>query len=133
MPLHKIVARYTDGRLVKGHTTSFSPGAPHFHMTPGDDSTAGQVVVEISRLKAIFFVRDFAGNPGRRDHPGFIDGQPYQGHRIRVEFVDGEVMLGYTPCYDPSMQGFFVFPADPDTNTLKVYAVTRNVHDVQLL
>ena len=134
MPANKIVARYNDGRVLKGFTTSFSPNAPHFFLTPAEDGPAAKpVTVEMARLKAVFFVRDFAGNPGRRDRQHFVSNQAYQGCEIQVEFNDGEVMVGSTPGYGPEMPGFFIFPADTDSNTLKVFAVASSVRKVELL
>ncbi len=134
MPSHKIVVRYTDGRIVKGHTTNFNPEAPTFHLIPADGQPSGQpVLVQVEKLKAVFFVRDFAGNPGRDDRRDFIDGQPQLGHKVEVEFEDGEVLRGFTPDYKHGMPGFFVFPADTESNTQKVFAVSRAVKSVRLL
>ncbi len=131
MAQQRIVARYCDGRVVKGTTTNFSPATPSFllHPTEGGEPTK----VDLDLLKGVFFVRDFAGNPKRKDRDCFVEGQPYQGRAVQVEFQDGEVLLGYTPNYNPAMQGFFVFPADPDSNTIKAFAVMRAVRDVKML
>ncbi|MFW6132691.1 MAG: DUF6982 domain-containing protein [Planctomycetota bacterium] len=127
----KIVARFRDGRIAKGHTTNFSPEAAAFLLRPADGGPPERVPLDA--LKAVFFVRAFAGDPERKDKEYFVPGQPYQGRRVQVQFVDGEVMLGYTANYHPSMRGFFIFPADPDANTIKAYAVASNVRQVRLL
>ncbi|MBS3733823.1 MAG: hypothetical protein KGY99_02745 [Phycisphaerae bacterium] len=127
----KIVARFRDGRLVKGTTTNFAPGGDAFLLRPYDGGDPERVNME--DLKAVFFVRDYMGDRGRKDKDYFVDGLPYQGRRVEIHFTDGEVLLGYTPNYNPQMPGFFVFPADPDCNTLKVYAVASAVKEVRLL
>ena len=38
--------------------------------------------------------------------------------------IDGEVLVGSTLGYDPKRQGFFIFPADPKSNNVRVYIVS---------
>ena len=131
---HRIVARFVDGRVLKGHTTNFSPTGGSFLLeTEGAKLGTEPEVVELNLLKAVFFVRSFAGNPSYRDKKGFPGDRPYEGRRVEVTFADGEVMLGSTPNYDSSMRGFFVFPADPKSNTIKAFAISANVKKVRLL
>jgi hypothetical protein len=133
MPGHKIVARFTDGRVLKGTTTNFNDAAPNFLLTPYDVADSRPTVVEMSLLKALYFVRSFAGDPERTDNKSFTPGQPYAGRRIKVVFKDGETLVGSAPTYSPEMPGFFVFPADPASNTLKVFALAGSVANVQWL
>jgi len=56
----KIVARFLDGKIVKGYTQNFFPNRPVFHVLPMD--AAGKtdpVKIQVSELKAVFFVREF--------------------------------------------------------------------------
>jgi len=48
-----------------------------------------------------------------------------------VTFADGETLAGSTLGYDPNRQGFFVFPVDPTSNNVRVYAVTAAVKGVR--
>ncbi len=133
MAKHRIVVRYTDGKMAKGYTANFSPEAPYFLLTPaGVGAPPEPVTIDMKMLKAVFFVRNFAGNPDRADQAAHAADRPYQGTGVRVEFADGEIMLGGTPSYTPEKQGFFVFPADTDANTLKVFAVNTAIKSVQL-
>jgi len=62
----KTVAHYADGKILKGFIQDFYPSKPFFHLLPattGFSSTDEVVKVRIEQLKAVFFVRDFAGNP----------------------------------------------------------------------
>jgi hypothetical protein len=126
----KVVARYADGRIAKGYTFDFAPSQKRFHVfsqpTPGGPCT--QVVV--SELKAVFFVRDLVGNPARRDVQKFPPGAATLGTSVEVRFRDGEVMLGTadSPITDP--QGFFLIPADPGSNNLRVYVVAAGTKAV---
>ena len=58
----KVVARYWDGLLLRGYTNDFHPSKAHLHLT--STPTAGAAaLVPLSQLKALFFVKDFAGDP----------------------------------------------------------------------
>ena len=81
-------------------------------------------------LKAIFFVKDFAGNPEYRKAPGVE--VPKRGRKVAVTFQDGEELSGATEAYNPQKLGFFVFPYDEDENNLRVFVVNRNVRQVKV-
>lgn len=134
MAQNKIVARYTDGRLQKGITMDFIPGKPTFHIMPSM-SSQGEKSMEIccNDLKAIFFVRDYEGNPDYEDKKNFAQGMRVSGRKIRVRFKDGEVIVGATNAYQPGRAGFFVAPADPQSNIERCYVVTDATRDVQLI
>src|SRR5207247_523392 len=58
----KVVVRYADGRFTKGKTYDFQVGRPRFHVFADPRiSDALPVRVDMSDLKAVFFVRDLAG------------------------------------------------------------------------
>jgi hypothetical protein len=52
---------------------------------------------------------------------------------MEVTFKDGEVLVGTTLGYDPSRPGFFIFPADPKSNNIRVFAVATAVKKVRFL
>ena len=120
---NRVIAHYLDGRVVKGVTEDFHPDRRQFHLHPID--AGASVVIDNRQLKAVFFVKDFAGDPGRRDLRGFglVSGEQTQGKKIVVEFKDGERIQGYTLAYGPDRQGFFVVPADPGSNNLRIYVL----------
>ena len=61
----KIVVRYAEGQMLKGYTQDFSAGRAQFSLWPSlTSSPQERVIVPLARLKGVFFVRDFAGNPG---------------------------------------------------------------------
>jgi len=61
---NKIVVRYSDGRLQKGTTMDFVPHKDSFHFIMDGAEQDGKLPkVRIDELKAVFFVRDFTGNP----------------------------------------------------------------------
>jgi len=111
-----VVARYLDGRVLKGTTRDFSAMRPSFHVEVG--STHEVVELRMRLLKAVFFVKAFEGDPAREDVRGFIKGaqETPQGRKIAVRFRDGEFMCGYTMSWSPDREGFFIFPSDPGSN-----------------
>ena len=121
MSSSRVVARFRDGRLVKGITSNFQPLRDGFHV-----HTAGGEIAAIDRaeLKALFFVRDLDGDPTRRDSTRFSPERPAPGRKIRVEFPDGEVIVGTTQGYQPNRPGFFVIPADASSNNERCFVVT---------
>lgn len=128
---NKVVAHLVGGKIVKGTTVDFFPNRPFFHVMPLDGS--GPLEFRTRQLKALFFVRDFAGNQQRRDVRGFITGpsETAQGKKLAVRFKDGELLCGYSLSYSPEREGFFMFPADPGSNNLRVYVVTASTVEVK--
>ncbi len=127
----KVVARYSDGRILKGHTHNFSPNRPGFHIYPvGGDTTSEGVKVPVKELKALFFVRDFAGNPRYQEPFEIHEIKPSHGRIVEVEFKDDEVLLGTTTESDLKRTGFFLFPIDPKSNNMKVFVVSAAVRTV---
>jgi hypothetical protein len=133
---NKIVARYRDGRTLKGHTADFMPTRPSFHIVPIDaagSATRGTVEIQLAELKAVFFVRDFTGNNAYQETKEFAAGQQIPGRKIRVEFTDGEVLVGTTMGYQPNRPGFFLVPADPKSNNERCYIVSGAVKKVEFV
>ena len=107
--MQKIVVRHADGRFLKGYTQDFHPSRAQFALWPAINATPKErIVVPMSRLKAVFFVRDFDGNPGYRERKTFTTRG--QGRRVEVTFADAEVMLGTTLNYRPDGHGFLRRP-----------------------
>lgn len=127
----KVVVRYLDGRVVKGHTQDFFPGKPGFHVRPYEPKSPGEFVeVPFADLKAVFFVKDFAGNP-QYVKKRAIEGSKPQGRVVEVTFKDGEILVGTTTGYDPKRPGFFVFPIDTAGNNIRAYIVSSAVGAVR--
>jgi hypothetical protein len=128
----KIVVRYADGTLLKGHVQDFHPSRPQFSLWPSINATPKErVVVGVARLKAVFFVRDFNGNPHYKGKA--TPTARGQGRRVEVTFNDGESITGTTLNYRPDGQGFFVSPADPDDNNTRIFVVAAALRRVRFL
>jgi hypothetical protein len=132
--VNKVVARFADGRTVKGTTVDFFPAKDVFHVI---DSTAplGAPPLEINKedLKALFFVKDLAGDPQRVKLKTAYSLRPAAGRRIRVVFKDGEVLVGTTAGYDPGRPGFFLEPEDADSNVERCYVVRTAAKQIAFL
>jgi hypothetical protein len=129
----KVVAAYLDGRRLKGYTNDFSPVRDQFFLFPdGVDPKPGDrgTPVRVAELKALFFVKDFAGNPVRKEAAG---ASPLPGKKIAVIFADGEKLLGSSVAYNPKNPGFFMQPADPTDNNERIFVINRNVKQVIVL
>ena len=128
---NKVVARYRDGRVVKGVTTDFAPARDVFHVTP--ESGGAPLTIRHADLKAIFFVRDLVGDSGRQKRNEFEEGRLAFGKKLRVVFADGEVLVGTTQGYQPGRPGFFVVPADPAANAERCFVIAAATTEVGFL
>jgi hypothetical protein len=134
MELIKIVTRRADYGVTKGYSRDFSPNKPSFHLEIISEKHKGEIIeVYLKDLKAVFFVRDFTGNASYNERKYFAEGQNPTGRKVKVSFKDGEVLFGSTIGYDPNRQGFFLFPADPQSNNLKVFVILSAVSKVHFL
>jgi uncharacterized protein DUF6982 len=130
----KVVVAYLDGRRLKGYTNDFSPVRDQLFLfpegvepKPGDRGTP----VRLAELKALFFVKDFAGNPAaRREAP---DPAQLLGKKMEVTFADGEKLIGSSVAYNPKNLGFFMQPADSADNNERIFVINRNVKQVKVL
>jgi len=129
----KVVARYINGKIIKGLSQDFFPNKDRFHVYSVDKPSGETVEVWIKELKAVFFVRDFVGNSRYNERKEYAQGDKPSGRKIEVAFRDGEVLVGTTLGYDPNRPGFFLFPADPMSNNIRVFAVTTAVQEVRYI
>jgi len=130
----KTIVRYMDGRILKGYTQDFYPDKPIFHLQLVDVNLGGEVVeIDLQELKAVFFVRDFAGKPEYREQKVSVGERRRTGRMVEVTFNDGEVLVGSTLSYDSKRPGFFLYPADPQSNNLSVFVISKEVRQVRFL
>ena len=86
--VNKLVAHYKDGRVFKGFTRDFVPNKPAFHLA----SMANQEFVKeviLDELKALFFVKDFVGDPAYNPKQSFEEVPYSPGKKLKVTFMDG--------------------------------------------
>jgi len=130
----KIVMRYVDGRVLKGYTQNFAPDKPTFHLYKGNPETSPKrIQVSMKELKAIFFVRDFLGNPKSKEPKKIPDRLKVFGRKVEVTFKDQEVLVGSILDYEAQERGFFLFPTNPHSNNVMIFAVSEAVRDIRFL
>lgn len=127
---NRVVARFMDGRTLKGTTQDFAVGRDFFHVLPPEPGAAPERV-PIPLLKAVFFVKDHTGNKDYNEVKKFDKLVP--GRKLQVTFKDGEVLVGSTAGYDGNRPGFFLTPADPKSNNDRIYVVAKAVRSVAFI
>lgn len=129
----KVVVHFLDGRLVKGTTMDFTAARESFHVIPPPDSPVKRAVdIHLGDVKAVFFVKDFAGNPDYDEKKDWMRDPQRYGRPIIVRFTDGEELRGYTQTYSPGRRGFFILPCDPESNNDRVFVVAESVAELEL-
>jgi len=116
---NEVVAHYLDHRVVKGQSLDVDPAKPTCHVRTAHE---GVVEVKLADLKALFFVRDLAGNPDRRDAEAIAaaDARARGSVPIEIEFADGERLVGLTVRFPPVKPFFFILPADDASNNIRI-------------
>jgi len=132
-----VVARYRNGKIIRGVTHDFGPQKKVFHVSTVErhGRTVDGKVYEIflSELKAVFFVKSLEGKQGplppkepleeKLEAPGLM--------KARITFLDGEILVGTTYGYTPERDGFFVAPLEKDSNNLRIFVVSSAVKKVE--
>lgn len=126
----KVVAHYRDGRIVKGLTSDFDPARPEFEVVNG----AGEhTSVALDHLKAVFFVKDLAGDASYDEVKAFAPGAHHVGHRLELQMLDDERIVGASDSYHPDHGGFFLVPADPQSNNVRCFVMAAAVKRVSFV
>lgn len=117
--VNQVVARYLDGRMVKGTSLDVAPAKPTCHVRTTDQ---GMVEVVLADLKALYFVKTPEGNPAHDYAAEPTPGDPRLAgsHRVTLAFKDAEQMAGLVNRYPPIGDFFWVLPVDGKGNTIRV-------------
>ncbi|MFO7948811.1 MAG: hypothetical protein R6U36_00415 [Candidatus Fermentibacteraceae bacterium] len=130
MPANKLVVRFRDGRVLKGHSMDFNPNREVFHLVTGGYPQV-RTTVEVAKLKAVFFVKNYKGDPNYVPSNEFDPDGSYIGKKLKVTFLDGEVMAGVRQGYRENSPGFFLAPVDAEGNTERAFIVNDAVKSVE--
>ncbi|MCX7943187.1 MAG: hypothetical protein N2746_01590 [Deltaproteobacteria bacterium] len=128
---NKVVARFKNGAVLKGTTTDFNPEKPTFHLQVTISNKVISKEIKMDHLKAVFFVKTFEGNPQFQERKTFT-GPTTGGIKIKIFFIDGEILVGTTNGYKPDKIGFWFFPADKESNNIRVFVINSAVKGVKL-
>jgi hypothetical protein len=130
--LNKVVVGFLHGGRTKGYVCDFSSLESSFNLLPQEDPLQAQgIKVAMKDLKAVFFVWEFAGKPESDD--SLHAGAPMGGRTIEVTFTDGEKIVGRAEGYSSQRIGFFIYPANPKGNNIRIFVVTNNTRQVKLV
>ena len=115
----QVVARFQDGRVIKGTSLDVDPARPSFHVRPQQGAA---LEIKLSDLKALFFVRSLDGDSARDEGRKFDPKDPrsHGSTLVALTFADGEVMVGLTIRYPPNRPYFFLLPVDPNSNNIRI-------------
>jgi len=138
----RIVARFNDGRVLKGYTRDFTAESDFFLL---DEIGSGKEHrIAVADLKAVFFIKSFEGNKEYRERKAF-GVSAHDGHKVYIKFSDQESLVGFVEGEIPWEKGFFVsrdggrakgfylIPVDRDSNNVKVFVVGTSVEDVTIM
>lgn len=117
--MHKVVARYRRGRVLKGYVRELDVHQGRFRL----EMPGGHVVeVVLADLKALFFVRSLHGDSDRHEDriPDPADPRLQTSRVVTLVFEDGEVMTGLMQSYPTSDPFFFIVPVDPESNNIRI-------------
>ena len=128
MQPNKVVIQLKDGTIAKGQTNDFFPNKPQFHLTTLEGTIEE---FQTEGLKAVFFVKHPDGD--KSYEYSYDDVVTGGGRKIKVDFADGEEMIGYTQGYSPDRPGFFIIPADLGGNNERIYVVKSATTKIQFL
>jgi hypothetical protein len=129
----KVVAHYLDGKLLKGYIQGFNENAPFFYVLMDTVPGSKSVMVKMTEIKALFFVKSMDGNKEYQERKLFDDGQIAQGRKAEIIFKDGEVLQGIAAGYDKNRVGFYLIPADPNSNNSRIFVVMSSVREFNFL
>jgi hypothetical protein len=128
MQQNKVVAQFKNGKIMKGNTSDFFPNKTQFHLT----TLSGEIEnIDLEQLKAVFFVKESEGDESRSDK--YDDEIAGGGRKIKVEFSDNEVVIGYTLSYSPDRHGFFMTPGDLKGNNERIFVVKSATKSVKFV
>ncbi|HEX9582419.1 MAG TPA: hypothetical protein VF970_15045 [Gemmatimonadales bacterium] len=116
---HKVVAHFIDHAMVKGTSMDVDPGRILCHIETAD---RGTVEVDLRQVKALYFVKDFGGQP-KYDETRQVsagDQRLVGSRRVRVRFRDGEEQGGLMNRYPPNRPFYFLLPIDPASNNIRI-------------
>lgn len=128
MDKHHIVARFKDGSLLRGNTSDFSPFRTSFHL---ELESTEKISVDMERLKAVFFVKDSPEVDEQIERYKNI--KDMGGKKVKVHFVDGELISGYALEYSSDHHGFFLTPEDYASNNERIFVVTAATEKITFL
>jgi len=129
---NNVVARFRNGRVVKGVSLDAHAQRPTFHVRPPDGDMEQ---VTLADLKAIFFVRSLEGD-AKHEESTTLDPTDRRARGmkvVRVTFDDDEQIVGLTNHYPVTRPFFFVLPVDQQSNNLRMLVNRDALTEIELV
>lgn len=128
--LQKVVAHFIDHTIVKGTSADVDPKRPMCHIHTQD---RGVVEVDLKQVKALFFVKDFGGQPGYDETQKVAtnDSRLRGSRQVRIEFADGEELGGLMNRFPPLGPFFFMLPVDQQSNNVRILVNREAIASMQ--
>ena len=125
---HLIVAHFIDGSVQKGMSLDVDSKRPQCHL----QTEAGTVEIELSAVKALFFVKTATGRSTYNEvkEPAEGDSRLVGAKRVRVSFADTETIVGLMHRFPPITPYFFMLPIDPQSNNIRILVNRAAVKDM---
>jgi len=134
MEKRKVIARKTNGEILKGYMDVVPEGHEHGAITL-TSLTEQRIEIPKRELKALFFVKKFSGNK-EYSEIRFFETQPkIDGLWVRVTFYDNEIIEGIVANTIRFLMddGFYLKPPDPNSNNRFLYVVKEALKDFTVL
>jgi hypothetical protein len=116
---HRVVIHTVEGQVKRGLLEDPELDAVVLGLAP--QPGADPEVLQADKVKAIFFMLG----------PGEPPPAP-TGKKVRVTFLDGRQIAGFSPDYSDQGAGFFMVPADTKTNTARIWVYRSAVKAVSV-
>ena len=136
------MVHYQDGKILKGYLGTFSPLEEEALFSREEREPSEYLKIRLRDLKAIYYVKSHGGNKAYREKKQFGLAAS-KGKKVMVKFKDRELVCGFVrenlpwtqgthlSNPDPTRVGFFLYPADPESNNTKIFVVTSSVAEIQ--
>jgi len=129
----KVYVRCSDGKLIEGYVS------PHAYLRREGaevlDRSAEAVTVPYGNIRAIYFVREFEGEPEASHQKTFHSRPKLNGLWVRLEFRGGEIFEGIlsNDLLLVGEYGITVTPPDPHANAQKIFVPRQALEKVTVL
>jgi Family of unknown function (DUF6982) len=129
---NKVVARFADGRLVKGMSMNVDPSKPTLHVRTAEGKMEE---VRLADLKALFFVKSLDGDSGHNEAMAAEPSDPRArgSHLVELRFRDGERLVAFANRYPPLGAFFFLVPVDGKSNNIRILINREQVVSIDRL
>ena len=143
---HKVVVNLRDGTVVKGYLETAVPTdlasllenplrkfPAHLRLLGANGS--GNLEIDVTKAKAIFFVKSFEGDKNKNPVRFYANGPAVHGIWVEIRFHDGETVEGvvHNSIHHLIEDGFLLSPSDPDSNNEVIYVVKSSIQNYRVL